>query len=142
MSSDRVSQIQIGCNVDAIRKVAEWLRDGCKDIDPDYLAEMELAVVEAVTNLVKHGGVVNTDEKLSFEMSRQSDAIKIVITDRGKPISPAALDVSATALDFDPQDVANLPTNGLGLAIIREVMDDFDYQSRDGINTMRLVKRI
>jgi anti-sigma regulatory factor (Ser/Thr protein kinase) len=141
MPAELVSQMQIGCDFGAIRKAAEWLRAGCKDIDPAQLAELELAVVEAVTNVVKHGGIAST-EKLSFELSREGDAIKIVITDPGRPISPAALDLSASALDFDPEDVANLPTNGLGLAIIREVTDDFDYQTQNGINTMRLTKRI
>lgn len=141
MPTELVSRLQIGCDLGAIRKAAEWLRAGCKDIDPAFLAELELAVVEAVTNVVKYGGIVDTAEKLSFELSREGDAVKVVIIDTGRPISPAALRQSANALEFDPEDVANLPANGLGLAIIREVTDDFDYQSQDGINTMCLTKR-
>lgn len=142
MSSEFNSQIQIDCELNAIRKASEWLRANCRDVDPDCLAELELAVVEAVTNLVKHSGIVNKAETFSLEVSCQSDAIKVVITDTGTPISPAALDFSETVLDFDPQDVANLPTSGLGLAIIREVTDGFEYQTHNGINTMRLTKRI
>ena len=142
MSSQIDSQIQIECNLGAIRKTSEWLRAVCKDVDPGSLAELELGVVEAVTNIVKHSGIVSETEKFSLELSRQNNAIKVVITDTGEPISPAALDFSETVLDFDPQDVANLPTSGLGLAIIREVTDDFEYQTHNGINTMCLIKRI
>lgn len=142
MSSEFNSQIQIDYEPGAIRRASEWLRAICKDVDPDCLAELDLAVVEAITNLVKYSGIVNKIEKFTLEISRQDNAIKIIITDTGEPISPAALDFSETVLDFDPEDVANLPTSGLGLAIIREVTDSFEYRTYNGINTMRLVKRI
>jgi serine/threonine-protein kinase RsbW len=142
MSSEFNFQIQIDCDLGAIRKTSEWLRTICKDIDADCLAELDLAVVEAVTNIVKHSGIVNQTEKFSLQVSRNNNIIEVVITDSGKPISPSALDFSETVLDFDPQDVANLPTSGLGLAIIREVTDGFEYQTHNCINTMRLIKRI
>lgn len=142
MSPELVSRMQIGCDLGAVRQAAEWLRAGCQDIDPGDLAELELAVVEAVTNVIKHGGIIDTSEKLSFELSRKSDEIMVIITDKGRPISPETLDFSATALDFDPHDVANLPANGLGLAIIREVTDSFEYQTYNGVNRMSLIKRL
>lgn len=142
MSAEFNSQIQIDCEPGAIRRASEWLRASCKNIDQDCLAELDLAIVEAVTNLVKYSGAANKPANFTLEISIQSDSVKINITDTGQPISPAALDFSHTVLDFDPEDVANLPASGLGLAIIREVTDSFEYRTDKGINTMRLIKRI
>lgn len=132
--------ILLDCDIGEIRRAAEWLRAGCKDIDPICLGELELAVVEAVTNVVKHGDLLGHRNAIELELKRQADQIEIIIKDKGRPIPGAALLTSQMALDFDPDDVLNLPTKGIGLAIIREATDRFSYKSDDGVNTMSLAK--
>jgi anti-sigma regulatory factor (Ser/Thr protein kinase) len=44
-------------------------------------------------------------------------------------------------LEFDLTELNMLPEAGLGLAIIRGVMDDVTYSSCNGKNTLTLTKR-
>lgn len=136
----RPAAILLDCDISEIRRAAEWLRAGCKDMDPVCLGELELAVVEAVTNVVKHGDLLGRRKAIELQLKRQPDEIEIVIKDKGRPIPGAALLTSQTALVFNSDDVLSLPTKGIGLAIILEATDRFAYESCDGVNTMKLSK--
>jgi anti-sigma regulatory factor (Ser/Thr protein kinase) len=45
-------------------------------------------------------------------------------------------------MDCDPFALDQLPKGGLGLEIMREVMDQVDYESGGGVNCLRMTKRI
>ena len=51
------------------------------------------------------------------------------------------IQVDKSPLEFDPTELNMLPEGGLGLAIIREVMDDVTYSRRHDKNTLSLTKR-
>jgi len=42
---------------------------------------------------------------------------------------------------FDQTDIAALPESGMGLAIIKSVMDSVHYQTEHGINRLTAVRR-
>ncbi len=141
MSPTFTAALALDCNLHKVHLVGEWLQHSCEMADPARLQELELAVVEAVTNIIKHGNSAGPDQGIGLELRRQDNVVEIVITDCGSPIPEAALEKSHTALDFNPDDIADLPTCGMGLALIREATDSFDYQILNGVNTMRLTKR-
>lgn len=140
MAPTFVAALSLECDLGKVARVGEWMGKACETADPARLQEFELAVVEAVTNIIRHGGIAGSGQAIDLELRREGTAVEIVITDRGSPIPEDALARSHAALDFDPDDIDNLPTGGLGLALIREVSDVFDYSSAGGVNTMRLVK--
>jgi anti-sigma regulatory factor (Ser/Thr protein kinase) len=51
------------------------------------------------------------------------------------------IQVDKSPREFDPTELNMLPEWGMGLAIIREVMDDVTYSSRHDNNTLTLTKR-
>jgi serine/threonine-protein kinase RsbW len=101
--------------------------------------QIELAVVEAVNNAIKHaygsvGGhpvevVISINEKrLQFEICDEGETINIL--------------KKSTDLDFDPQNKTSLPEGGMGLHIMEQVMDDVTYFVRDGRNCLILCKHL
>jgi len=56
--------------------------------------------------------------------------------DRGRPFDPLTAD--APDLDLSPEE---RPPGGLGLALVRALVDDARYERRDAANVLRLVKR-
>jgi anti-sigma regulatory factor (Ser/Thr protein kinase) len=141
MKPDLVAALSLDCDLDKIRQVGAWLGESCKMADPARVQELELAIVEAVTNIIKHGHAA-PGQTIGLELHRLGNAIEVVIRDRGSPIPAEALAQSESALDFDPEDIDNLPTCGLGLALIRESTDGFEYCTTDGVNVMRLIKTV
>lgn len=105
--------------------------------------EMEIGVVEAMTNIVKHGYESCAAGVIEISYSFSDGLITIELRDQGKPISTEALLGSGdAAFDFDPEDIANLPESGMGMPLIRSTFDRIDYVHADGANVLRLIKHI
>ena len=100
----------------------------------ELLADLKLALTEAVSNSVRHayadgGGFVS----IAYELSRDSLAVEVVDDGKG----------------FDPErppllEAEELTEGGLGIAIIRTIADEFELESRPGArgSRLRFVKRL
>lgn len=104
-------------------------------------ADVELAVVEALTNIVQHGGL-GEDSLIEIAYESAPDRLVVEITDHGQEIPAALLTGSENGLpDFSAFDLMSLPESGMGLPMIRLAMDEVVYESAGGRNRLRLVKR-
>jgi serine/threonine-protein kinase RsbW len=101
-------------------------------MDETVLADLKLAVTEACGNAVRHanttgqGGVC-----VRFEMT--DEAIEISVEDEGAgtpPVLPAGAP-EAEGL-FHADDLEDLSEGGMGLAIIRAIVDELEIDGRDG----------
>jgi len=104
---------------------------------------MELCVIEALTNVVKHGGLdaTKTGDQIDVQIDVEDKHVAVTIFERGVQI-PAEAISAASGLDVNPEDLLSLPENGMGLFIINEFVDELDYSSSsDGLNRLYLMKR-
>lgn len=101
-------------------------------LDDEHAAEVELAMVEAITNSMRHADIGDSDILIQFTLLDNEVAIDLI--DEGRPVPPSLLEFSGWSLDFDPADIQNLPTGGMGLMIIRSLMNDVSYRFEDGRN--------
>jgi serine/threonine-protein kinase RsbW len=104
------------------------------ELPDELLADLKLALTEAVSNSVRHayteeGGFVS----IAYELSGEALAVEVVDDGKG----------------FDPDDPApfegeELTEGGLGIAIIRTIADEFELDSRLGSrgSRLRFVKRL
>ena len=98
------------------------------ELSDELLADLKLALTEAVSNSVRHayadqGGFVS----ISYELSRHALAIEVVDDGEG----------------FDPErppllEGEELTEGGLGIAIIRTIADEFELNSQPGVRGSRL----
>jgi len=105
-----------------------------RTVEADVLADLKLALTEAVSNSVRHaygedGGHVDVRYEL------HADRITIEIVDDG-----AGFDPDETP-GFDGDELSE---GGLGIAIIRTVADALEIDSRPGVrgSRLRFVKNI
>ena len=127
-----------------VSRVAQALRFFIPpEVPEEAKFEMEIGVVEAMTNIVKHGYQNSAAGIIEINYRFSAGVITIELRDQGKPISEEALFGSgATAFDFDPADIEHLPESGMGMPLMRSTFDHIDYMSADGTNVLRLVKNI
>ena len=97
-------------------------------LSDDVLGDLKLAITEACTNSVRHayddpGGAV----EIAYEL--HPDRIVVEVVDRGGGFNPAAPDA---ALSED------LTEGGLGIAIIRSLMDELEIEAAPGSHGSRL----
>ena len=47
-----------------------------------------------------------------------------------------------SSLEFDPEDLRSIPEGGMGLVIIKEIMDSTGYKTEDGKNHLTMTKKL
>jgi serine/threonine-protein kinase RsbW len=96
---------------------------------------VKLAVEEAITNIIRHGYIDTSHGKITIQIFVQLDRFSVVLIDQG--------------LSFDPRLVNNPDIveyidkgkkGGLGIFMIRRLMDEFHYAVTDKGNEIRLTK--
>ncbi len=99
------------------------------------ILDIQLAVEEAVTNTIKHG-YHGKEGIIRIHASVTGDLAKIIIRDSATPFNPLLLpppDITAPAEDR--------PIGGLGVMLIRNLMDEVGYGFRNGENVLMLIRR-
>jgi serine/threonine-protein kinase RsbW len=100
----------------------------------ELLADLKLALTEAVSNSVRHayaGGAGFVS--IAYEL--RGDALAVEVVDDGKGFDPERP---------PPLEGEELTEGGLGIAIIRTIADEFELHSRPGArgSRLRFVKRL
>jgi anti-sigma regulatory factor (Ser/Thr protein kinase) len=106
--------------------------------DAPLAAEVELAMVEAVNNSILHAKPGDSDIRLTFTLS--SRGVEIDLQDEGRPLDPDILEAAGRKWDFDPTDIQSLPVGGMGLMLIKKVMNEVSYRFENGRNRWRFSK--
>ena len=104
----------------------------CSPLEVDAYGEMEVCVVEAVNNAITHAYLREHGFRVDAYITLHPDRISFEITDTGKPMK----DFAPPTLDYDPEEIATIPENGMGLFIIGTIMDEVSYRSEKGKNTL------
>jgi len=98
---------------------------------------LNVALDELLTNTTVHGFGGKVGGAVSVEVQLQKDRVAVTITDDGKPFDPFDVAAPDTALP-----VADRPLGGLGLHLVRGLLDEVSYERRSGRNVVFLAKRL
>ena len=95
---------------------------------------LELALVEAATNVVRHayGG---RGGRVEVELAREGSEISLSVVDSGISFDPTSV---PPPREPDPADPSTWPEGGMGLPIIRAACDELRYRSEGGRNRLTL----
>lgn len=109
---------------------------GQEGFDPEVIDRLVLATDEGLANVIKHGYQGRPDGEILVILRPTvpvgKAGLEIVILDRGRSIDPGAI---------CGRDLDDLRPGGLGVHIIRSVMDKVQYRRRGGGGMMlRMVK--
>ena len=108
--------------------LAEW------GLSEERRSLLELAVVEAATNVVRHayGG---RGGRVEVELAREGRTIALSVLDSGVSFDPTLV---PPPREPDPADPSTWPEGGMGLPIIRAACDELHYHSEAGRNRLTL----
>lgn len=139
--SDR---IEVPAKTQNLQKVREFLHAAIKRsaLPSTDINKVVLAVDEAVANTIQHGYQGREDGTVEVQIEADSTKFVVRIIDSGSPYDPAKSSAGKADLDLKSH-IASGSKRGLGLFIMRKVMDEVQYQSRDGSkNVLSLTKYI
>ena len=103
----------------------------------DAVADLKLALTEACSNSVRHA-YDHDDGKVHLEFTALADRVTILIGDEGGGFHED--DVDCPECQGIPE--IKLSDGGMGISIIRAVVDDFDLRKPDGGGTVLVLTKM
>ena len=100
--------------------------------DIDAVEDIRLAVGEACNNVVDHNSE-NGAIEYEIQMENQGEALVITVKDKGNGYDPS---------EYKEPDMENPREEGLGLIIIKAMMDEVEIHSEVGVGTNITMKKL
>lgn len=105
--------------------------------DEQAIFHCQMAADEACTNIIEHA-YGNNEDKGTFKLILHLEKDRLVITllDRGRPFDPAS--VPEPVIDSDP---SKMKPGGLGIHLMKQLMDEVTFSFEDNGNKLVMVKK-
>jgi serine/threonine-protein kinase RsbW len=132
-------EICIKNKVSELEKVAQFVEEIGEELGLSMELQMNLNLVmeEMVTNVIFYA--YPQDEEADIELLAKSDGkeLTFVLSDQGKEFDPTAKE--DTDLDVNPAD---RELGGMGIFIVKNIMNKVTYQRLEGKNLLTMTKGI
>ena len=124
-------------SIDQISLLPAFVEEAVKasKLDPALTDSLNLALEEAVTNVIFYAYPKGTVGDIYIEVAEADNALTFTIKDSGKAFDPTArkeVDITAS--------VEERPVGGLGIHLVRQIMDGVRYERRGNKNVLILTK--
>jgi serine/threonine-protein kinase RsbW len=131
---------KVGCSIENLKGVRDFIRTSLKENGaPDLeISEIVLALDEMCSNLMIHAHHCNPDDLFEIHIS----------VEKNNPVVFEIID-DGTVFDINQFDEPGIDSiihekrkGGLGIRLVKTIMDKVEYHHRSGKNICRLVKNI
>ena len=99
--------------------------------------EMNLGLDELFTNIVSYGFNDELEHEIKFSIAKKGDKLIVLIEDDGKPFNPLDVKTGGVSTDLDATDIG-----GLGIHLVKNMMDAIEYERSEGKNKVILSKYV
>ena len=121
--------------LDEIREFVGGIARGGGFSDKDVY-NIQLATDEAASNIIEHAYEKTSNGVLELACGMQAGSITIILTDHGEPFDPSIVPIPDLKADLSDRKIG-----GLGLFLMRKLMDEVHYESRpDKSNVLTMIK--
>ena len=101
------------------------------------ITDVNICLDELFTNVVSYGFEDNLEHLIQFTMNLDNQVLTLSIEDEGIPFNP--LEKKDPEI---PDDLIDVRIGGLGIHIVKKLMDDVHYQRKQGKNKLTMKKTI
>lgn len=107
-------------------------------LDVGLTMSLNLALEEAVSNVIMYAYPKGSDGLVELEAIIRKDSMQFILSDNGTPFDPTAAPEADITLDVEDR-----PIGGLGIFLVRNIMDEVKYtRSDDGKNILSMTKKL
>jgi anti-sigma regulatory factor (Ser/Thr protein kinase) len=107
------------------------------NIDMALTMSLNLAMEEAVVNVMNYAYPAGTVGDVDIDAEFDNGTLTFVLSDSGTPFDPTQANDPDLTLQAEDR-----PIGGLGIFLVRQIMDQVEYHYRDGKNILTLSKNI
>ena len=107
------------------------------DLSMPLILSLNLVLEEALTNIILYAFNDGQQHTISLNFQKAGDELSITIVDEGQPYDPTQKEDPDITLPVDER-----PVGGLGIFLIKKIMDKVEYQRKENKNYLILTKHI
>jgi sigma-B regulation protein RsbU (phosphoserine phosphatase) len=133
------SHITLPNDVQATTELGMFVDEVCENVgfDMSTTFKLNLAIEEAVVNVMSYAYPAGTKGDVDIDAEADDEQLKFVISDSGTPFDPTQKGEVDTTLSAEERSIG-----GLGIHLIRQIMDTINYERVDGKNVLTLRKKL
>lgn len=121
-------------------KMIDFVTDGLNELDikekDKYISKIRLACEEALVNIISYAYEEEIGQvEIAYSYNEANNEFKIELTDAGTAFNPLEKPDPDTSLPLEEREIG-----GLGIFMIKKIMDKVSYKREDGKNTLKMIK--
>ena len=130
-------KLNLSCSTAALAELRSFLQQNkaifkLSEVDRH---KVTLAVEEVCANLIIQSHACNPKEEIHLEVKELNKKIIVEITDKGDAFN---------LLDYKVPDLSQVieekRKGGIGILLVKKIMDEIEFESKNGKNICRLIK--
>ena len=132
--------LNIRNDIQSLPLVNEWIEQCCEEagLGLDWVMKFQLVIEEMVSNVIFYAYDSQQQEAaIELRFTWEAGMVSILLRDWGKPFDPTAKEDPDITLSVDDR-----PIGGLGIFMVKQLMDEVRYERVGSSNLLTLQKRI
>ncbi len=128
-----IKEITVTPTPKCVESVTSFIEDILSDSGAPFktIAQVNVAIDEILSNIISYSGA----EKVTVKCASSLSEIKIEFSDDGKPYDPTSSPDPDTSLSVEERKLG-----GLGILMVKKIMDDITYMYKENKNILSIKK--
>ena len=126
-------------DISEISRLSEFIEELGDEfrLSPDITFNLNLVIEEAVVNIINYAYPKEEHEFIYLSARLNNDSIVMILTDTGKAFDPTMAPEADVTLSAEDRQIG-----GLGIFLIRQIMNEVRYERIEGKNVLTLEKKL
>ena len=126
-------------DISEINKLAVFIEELSEELvlTPELTFNLNLVLEEAVSNVIYYAYGEEKQKEISLMAKMSENNLIFVLTDSGKEFDPTKVPDADITLSAEEREIG-----GLGIFLIRQIMNIVEYQRIDGKNVLTMGKQL
>ena len=132
-------EIIIKNEIAELERVAVFVKEVSQllSLDSETTMNLNIALEEVVINVILYAYPQKMGENIIIKASSDNNILVFTITDKGDEFDPTKVEDADITLAAEDREIG-----GLGIFIVKNIMNEVTYQRLDGKNILTLKKNI
>ena len=126
-------------NVQEVARFSTFIKSATEKlgIEKSLARQLRLAVEEAVVNVIDYAYPAGKEGDITIKIMSDGHTLRFQIIDAGVLFDPTMKEKADTTLSVEDRQIG-----GLGILLVRELMDSINYERIEGTNVLTLIKNL
>jgi len=106
-------------------------------VEAKVIYTMNLALEEMVTNVIKYGYDDADEHTIQVDIEKTTQLVQAVVSDDGHEFNPLNRATPDTSIPLEEREIG-----GLGIHLVRKMLDEVNYTRKESRNYFSMAKKI